>query len=955
MKLRIVHLIVSILCMLGVEAQMARFFSADGELYNSHASCLMQDGRGFLWVGTHYGLVRYDGHRFRHFIHCDNDSLTLCSNKVLCMTPRSNDGSFLVGTDIGVDCYNPQTQDFSHLKLTESGGQHIYGGYFCCMLPLHSGEILAAATGWGIFRLKPGEEELLQDSSIKFNGFSEVTHMTEDADGNVWMLTTQMGICRLNLDKRGNVTDMRKYMEETSPLLGLTSICTLPDGTVAVGTTYDGVYLYDTRTDSFRHLQASGRMNVASLCTTGDGRLLIGTEGHGMSIYRPDDGTVTPCGYYCHEIDVTTQKVYDIKEDREGNVWMACFQKGLLMQPACGNGFSVIGQKSSNNIVGTHCVMSVMQGRDGTLWVGADNDGLYQIEQNQPIRHLVPFATVMGMTETADGRLWIATYMNGCGWVDRNTGAYHQLDFTRSGDALHAMNVVEDGKGRLWIATNGDGLLCYEPRTEETVSYRADPGHMERTNVVANNWLGTLTVSKDRRRLYVCMSAGMISLNLQADTFELMNGNKVLLGGVAVRAVREDDRGRLWIATSKGLSCFDGKELTTLTMSDGLPAEDVTSLELEDDGTVWVGTVHGLAHYNPVTNQVNCYFAASGLQGNEYSNGASCRDSGGRLYFAGNNGITYFLPANIKSQPMNFRPQIISITLNGREMTADNLSFAHNDNTFTIALSTMNFARAEALQYAYRTDNGTWTMLPQGSADLTLSHLAPGKYNFEVKATDGQAESEILQFQVVVRPPLYATWWAYTLYALLAVLVLVLYLRNRQRKEQARLRLQEFIHRHESDEQRLSDLQATVDAYTTQLRQNRQRDNIVSTIANEPAPATEEPADPSPDDRLLERVLHVVSNHITDPDLSVELIAQEVGISRSHLHRKMKELTSQTTVDLIRSIRLQRAARLLSEGKMSVSDVMYACGFSFASSFTTTFKKFYGVSPTEYMRTMNKS
>ena len=101
--------------------------------------------------------------------------------------------------------------------------------------------------------------------------------------------------------------------------------------------------------------------------------------------------------------------------------------------------------------------------------------------------------------------------------------------------------------------------------------------------------------------------------------------------------------------------------------------------------------------------------------------------------------------------------------------------------------------------------------------------------------------------------------------------------------------------------------------------------------------------------------MHVVSTHITNPDLSVEFIAQEVGISRSHLHRKMKELTNQTTVDLIRSIRLQRAARLLSEGKMSVSDVMYACGFSFASSFTTTFKKFYGVSPTEYMRTMTKS
>lgn len=972
---RITFILFCILYTLITKAQTARYYSADDYLQNSLTSCLMQDNYGFLWSGNRYGLSRYDGHRFRHFIHNDEDTLSLCSNNVQCMAQRKGDYNILVGTDYGIESYNPYTQDFEHVPLIDAEGQPVEGGFICNLLPLRSGELLAAVTGWGLFRSKPGQNAFFLDNDVKFFGFADIIRMAEDGKGAIWLMTAQMGVCRLRLDTQGKAVDMKKYLEQESPSLGLSSICTMADGTVAVGTAYGGIYLYDATTDNFYHLEASGRKNVSSLCTTRDGRLLIGTDGEGLSIYNKADGSFSPCGYHHHDISIDTQKVYDIKEDREGNIWLACFQKGLFMQPASSSGFTVIGQRAAEgSVIGTHCVMSVMQGKDGTLWVGTDNDGLYKEKS-----HLVPFATIMGMTETTDGRLWIATYMNGCGWVDKQTGAYHQLDCTRSGDALHAMNVVEDGKKRLWIATNGDGLLCHDPATGQTVSYKADPNHLERTNVVSNNWLGTLTISKDKRRLYVCMSSGMMSMDLKADTFEVWPTGKVLLSGLAVHAVREDNNGLLWVATSGGLYMVNkekGKEngdgLSALTISDGLPANDVTSVELADDGTIWMGTVHGLAHYDPVTQQVNCYYAASGLQGNEYSNGASCRDTEGRLYFGGSNGISCFNPADIKLQTMNFKPRVTGIILNGQEVTSQTLSgsklicqdgvlesnvftFAHNDNTFTITLSALNFERAEELQYAYRTGNDSWITLPQGSSDLTLSHLAPGEYNFEVKVIDNQAESEILQFQVVVRPPIYATWWAYTLYILLAMSALVFYLRNRQRKEQARLRLQEFIHQHESDEQRLNDLKATVEDYAKQLRQSQQRENIVSTIANEPVSSDVQPSEPSPDDRLLERVMRVVSSHITDPDLSVEFIAQEVGISRSHLHRKMKELTNQTTVDLIRSIRLQRAARLLSKGEMSVSDVMYACGFSFASSFATTFKKFYGMSPTEYAQRNHSS
>ena len=105
----------------------------------------------------------------------------------------------------------------------------------------------------------------------------------------------------------------------------------------------------------------------------------------------------------------------------------------------------------------------------------------------------------------------------------------------------------------------------------------------------------------------------------------------------------------------------------------------------------------------------------------------------------------------------------------------------------------------------------------------------------------------------------------------------------------------------------------------------------------------------SPDEKLLEKVMSVINKNLGNSDLSVDKIADEVGISRVHLHRKMKELTGQTPHDFIRNIRLKKAATLLSSGDMNVSEVMYACGFSNAASFSTVFKKLYGVSPRDYM------
>lgn len=111
----------------------------------------------------------------------------------------------------------------------------------------------------------------------------------------------------------------------------------------------------------------------------------------------------------------------------------------------------------------------------------------------------------------------------------------------------------------------------------------------------------------------------------------------------------------------------------------------------------------------------------------------------------------------------------------------------------------------------------------------------------------------------------------------------------------------------------------------------------------------------SPDEKLMERVMEVINKNISNADLSIDEIAEEVGISRVHLHRKMKELTGQTPHDFIRNIRLKQAANLLAGQNMNITEVMYACGFNNAASFSTIFKKFYGMSPREYMNEQNNN
>lgn len=104
----------------------------------------------------------------------------------------------------------------------------------------------------------------------------------------------------------------------------------------------------------------------------------------------------------------------------------------------------------------------------------------------------------------------------------------------------------------------------------------------------------------------------------------------------------------------------------------------------------------------------------------------------------------------------------------------------------------------------------------------------------------------------------------------------------------------------------------------------------------------------SPDDKLMNRIMKVINGNLSNPSLTVEMIANEVGTSRVHLNRKLKELTNQTAREFIKNCRLKQAAELLSQKKQNITEVAEMTGFTNPNNFSTAFKELFGVSPSAY-------
>lgn len=804
--LSVLLLFLSLVC----HGQSPKLFTTDRELSSSLINHLYQDLNGFIWIATEDGLNRYDGAKFTIYKHDPNNEHSLAHSFVRTVFEDSK-GHLFIGTYMGVQMYDPATDNFTPLAKWENGD--VLESNIGSIIERKNGEIWVS--GNVLCKIIIKENELIaQRIDVPI---SSLGYMIEDKKQNLWITKGEEGLYRLSPDNK-----LSLYLSKDNGYLN--SICEDSQGNIYVGSARKGLFVYNKQRDTFVHIDHKEKkeLPVCFLYSGTPNELYIGTDGVGMTIYNTKTREITKYQFDNSYFDSNNSKIHSILKDNSGNLWLAVYQKGVIMIPARTNSFKYIGHKSiDKNIIGSSCITSFCKDHNGVLWVGTDNDGIYAItEKAEQVKHFthtdnpgsVP-STVIKLYEDSEHNMWVGSFINGMGKLDKQTGQctyQYKLVDNNNNYIQRVYDFAEDNNKRLWIATMGFGLFYYDLRTKEFISV------YDKTPLV-NTWIGCLHYSDDNK-LYVGTYDGMNCIDLTTSDFK---SHKILSQHV-IYSIHEDVHGIIWLGSSEGLFSWDKKtqKMTSYTTADGLPSNTIYAIEGDENDFLWISTNAGISQFQKKNKKFINYYVGDGLQGNEFYKNASFKDSQGTIWFGGMNGITYFKPQDILNPAKKWTIRITDFFLHNNPVrkgmksgihniincpvfNAEAFYLSHKDNVFSIEFSTLELNAPEHLNYLYSINDEKWISLPKGVNRISFSNLEPGTYNFKIKARDNTIESNIKEITIYISPAWYASWWAKCIYFLLfsvMIFIIILQIRHRYKMHQEML---QHIHAEQINEAKL--------------------------------------------------------------------------------------------------------------------------------------------------------
>lgn len=790
-----------------VKAQNGRFYSTDHGLSSSLINQLYQDSRGYLWGATEHGLNKFDGISFSTFLHTATDGTTIKNNYVRTLF-EDRHRHLWVGCIDGLMRYDSETDTFHEIPMMRNGRQ-VYP-HVTQLCELHNGDVWISTSGQGMFCLDElGNSARSLDSLLLQANYNFQTKVFEDSYYHIWIGTEGNGLIRYLPET--NETQIFKY-----PVLSGNNVSALledKDGTLFVGVQGQGMMKYHRQTGMFEEIpyDKGGRLSVDCMALV-NGRLLIGTDGQGLKVYRKEKQQIEDYIINTAPLDFREGKIHSILSDKEDNLWLGLFQKGIVFIPKSENTFEYYGNKSIHyNPIGQGCVMAVCQDHNDHLWIGADNEGLFELDAGgRRLRHYEPTGkphsvanTIMCIYVDSDDNLWIGSYMQGAGRLDPTSGRCEYLSQIGSEKVL---SIVEDKQKNLYIATLGSGFYQYNLKTQTLKHYESskdEKGDLKR-NELPNDYINYMYCDS-KGIMWIGHYQGVSCFNPMTGSFLNDHDTNMLIKGCIGYAFMEDRQGNIWMGTTDGLYCYhkDTGTIEHFTAADGLSNDVVCGICEDEKQRVWVSTYMGISCYDRTANRFVNYYAGDGLQGNEFTHGAFFKNKSGKIYFGGVNGVTGFWPQTfgassdtmdvwvtgfyIHNQPVHKN------TLSGGQpvidtsvQNADIFRLSHSDNTFSIQFSTLDFNNPEQIFYRYKMEGlgNNWQTTAPGDNRVTYNNLAPGTYTFSVQASNHGNYSTIRSVQIQILPPWYRTWWAYTVYMglfLILIMGIVNYMQTRAR------------------------------------------------------------------------------------------------------------------------------------------------------------------------------
>ena len=756
-----------------------------GKLSSSLINCIVQDKYGYIWVGTEYGLSKFDGYRFTNYLHNEEDTTSITDNIISDLLVDKK-GNLWIGCAKGLMRYNYETNNFSRLQFPDGRKPRIYS-----MVESHRGDILLGTAGYGLYSVKNNGIEKTANNRFTIRwerAYAErdsdvfFTHIYEDKHHYLWQSSHLSTFTRF-IEKQGKV--QRKDFK--SPYGAPVAFIQHRPQAMLIVCMY-GIIYYDYRTgriaDAGYDLGTfKNHVTINNATFDHDGNLYISTSEHGALIIKKGSNKVEQLENSNSNFNLSTAFVNDIIEDKDNNLWIGCYKKGLYLLNQRQQAFSSWSFSAQNYIIGSS-VSSIAPGENGETWCTVQNSGVFCFDASgKIIAHPTSPAGTCIIYKDRRGAYWIS---NGSALYSYNphTGAYQEkLTFTSAG--IYCM--TDDNQGNLYISVYSKGLYIYNVESGKvTVLNMRQRGNK---GFLCNDWVRSLAFDHTGH-LWIGTSNGVSCLNTKTLSFKDFGWN-IILKDRQANGICEGKKGNMIIGTEEGLYLFDRKNNKTLALphAEVLKGKQVCSIIKDHQGDLWISTTMGIWQYDQKNRQFIGHINGNGLTTREYVLGSSMHTASDLIAFGTSDGITSFYPERVRAKKMELGDvHLTNFIIDGKPINCltDEFTIPYEENSFTLEFSLLNYRNTDNISFQYRINEGKWNSTNEGSNAVSFNKLKPGSYTLEVRAmSNGNFSKKSTIIHIKVCDPWYASTWAFLLYFLTAagIILYIIYRYERHRKE----------------------------------------------------------------------------------------------------------------------------------------------------------------------------
>jgi len=793
----------------GQDIKFTAITSHEG-LSSNTINSILKDRCGYLWFATLEGVDRFNGKDTKTYHFNTGRGPVFQSNEVDALY-EDHSGNLWVGTMGGglyrYDRLSDQFRPYPGIK----DSTYLNNLKIRAICGDHSGRLwLGTISGLTVIDTKANQSVKYMPDDTKPGALrsGNILSLFEDSRKRMW-IGTDKGLYVYDSIHHNFISYFHDNKNSESLCSDqIRAIAESSDGYLWVGTS-NGLSRFSQDMKKVRNFGFSPTDNntlsgnlIYSIAVDND-KIWIGTEG-GLNII---DSKTAQIRRFNHDgrnkFSMNSKSIRYVFIDPAGIYWLGTYSGGIYKYD---RNLTLFNLKEHNEYdaygLSSPAVTSFTERKDGDIYIGTDGGGLNLFHLKSGLFTHVDLKTkqkantsdlpIMSMILDRRQRLWIGTFQNGLFIVDVNTGKYKQL---RAADGVNNINqndifcFKEDNLGRIWIGTNGKGIDIFDPVTSTFTKMEPGTGS---NKLPVNGFIRVIEQDHNKNMWIGTYGTGLAVLNPATLKYTVFNYANTGLPIDRVFSLLEDRYGNFWIGTGgDGLYYYDIKKKKFLTYSvhDGLPDGTIHKILEDNNGNIWLSTNKGLCSFDIKLKKFTCYSHNNGLQKEPFLNGSGLKSSQGLIYFGGGGGFNYIDPVTeIKKNKTAPVVLLTALKVNNKEVTAgkdapikEDISIAKQitinyKQDFSIDYAAINFTLSQQNSYAYKLKgfNKDWNYVGNNTTAY-YTNLDPGTYKFMVKASnnDGVWNDKGAGIEIIVLPPLWMTWYAFTFYIIIALATLL--------------------------------------------------------------------------------------------------------------------------------------------------------------------------------------